>query len=190
MHSPALSALLLCQTWIFGLKFSTSGFWQRLNCSAVFHPHNSAISEPELETKGLVLIRQGTLETHSLNNSSSSVLWSRSWKFHRKLKYLSFVFFCERKALTGVFSKELVFCSWTSSAWRQPDTPLVVPRIFPSYSSLNSCSTTFLPWLQGLELDLMIPVGFFPIPAGLCGSFLFPELDPCCSGVQEPKRKE
>lgn len=27
----------------------------------------------------------------------------------------------------------------------------------------------------------MIPVGFFPIPAGLCGSFLFPELDPCCS---------
>lgn len=63
----------------------------------MFHPHNSAISEPELETKGLILIRQGTLETHSLNNSSSSVLWSRGWKFHRKLKSLSFILFSVRE---------------------------------------------------------------------------------------------
>lgn len=74
------------------LKFSMLGFWHRLNHSAVFHPYNLAISETELKRKGLILLRQETLEAYSLNNSSPSVLWSRGWKFHRKLKHFSFIF--------------------------------------------------------------------------------------------------
>lgn len=72
------------------------GFWHRLKHFAVFHSLNLAISEMELKRKGLILLRQETPETYSLNNSNLSVLWSRGWKFHRKLKYFSFIF-CVRK---------------------------------------------------------------------------------------------